>query len=140
MRGIKYQLICGFLSVGILTSGCSHKHHTQECPQEHRALSTFTVGLGNYSKEPTPSASTSNTSVASEDGLGKILGTILGFLLVGAAIKASSSYAGASPDMATSDMTEIERKAGRYLTKSGYEQYYNEHPETWTPVYIIPSE
>lgn len=132
----KYQLICKLLAVLLLVNACTvHTPQAQPPTCDNKPLSTFSVGLGPYSNETTSSTTSSSTSSSSESTFGKIVGGLLALLLVGTAIKASSDYGGG-----TSDMTEIERKAGRYLTKSEYEQYYDEHPETWTPVYVIPSE
>ena len=132
----KYQLICKLLAVLLLVNACTvHTPQAQPPTCNNNALSPFSVGLGPYSNEATSSTTSSSTPSSSESTFGKIVGGLLALLLVGAAIKASSDYGGG-----TSNMTEIEKQAGRHLTKSEYEQYYDEHPEAWTPVYVLPSK
>lgn len=134
MREIKYRLIYGLLTTGLLASACSSQtQHAQPPPREYEPLSTFSVEL--KSDEYSSSYSSSSDS---ESTWGKAIGTLLGIGLCILAIDAASDFVDENYD--TSDMTEPEKKMGRYMTRSEHKEYYNEHPETWTPVYVVPSE
>lgn len=135
MGEIKYRLIYAFLSTGLLASACSSQtQHAQPPPREYEPLSTFSVELRSDEYSSSSYASSSDSEIT----WGKAIGTLLGIGLSILAINAASDFVDENYD--TSDMTEPEKKMGHYMTKSEYKEYYNEHPETWTPVYVVPSE
>ena len=137
----KYRLICGLLVASILANACSSPTHpTQAQSQENEPFSTFAIGIGSYEKEAEVSVASSSTSPSSGsgNGFGEFLGTLLGIGLSILAMKATSDFVDKNYD--TSGWTNTERKVGRRMTKTDYEEYYREHPETWTPVYVVPSE
>ncbi len=137
----KYRLICGLLVASILLNACSSPTlPTQAQPRKTEPFSTFIIGVGSYEKEAEVSVASSSSSPPSGSGggFGEFLGTLLGIGLSILAINAASDFIDDNYD--SSDMTEPEKKMGRYMTRSEHKEYYENHPETWTPVYVIPSE
>lgn len=137
----KHRLICGLLVASILANACSSPtRSTQAQSQENEPFSTFTIGVGAYEKEAEVSVASSSSSPSSGSGggFGEFFGALLGIALSILAMKAASDFVDDNYD--TSDMTEPEKKMGRYMTRTEHEEYYREHPGTWTPVYVVPSE
>lgn len=137
----KYRLICGLLVASILTNACSSPTlPTQAQSQGNEPFSTFTIGVGSYEKEAEVSVASSSSSPSSDSGggFGEFLGTLLGIGLSILAMKAASDFVNDNYD--TSGWTDAEKKVGRQMTRTEHEEYYGEHPGTWTPVYIIPSK
>lgn len=137
----KYRLICGLLVASILANACSSPTHpTQAQSQENEPFSTFAIGIGSYEKEAEVSVDSSSTSPSSDSsgGFGELFRTLLVIGLSIFAIKAASDFVDENYD--TSGWTDAEKKVGRQMTRTEHEEYYREHPETWTPVYVLPSE
>lgn len=88
--------------------------------------------------QPYTAPSHSSSSSESGGGFGEFLGMLLGIGLNIFAMKVASDFVDENYD--TSDWTDAEKKVGRQMTRREHEKYYREHPETWTPVYVVPSE
>lgn len=156
----KYRLICGLLVAGILVNACSsHTIPAQSQSQGNEPLPTFSIGLGFYEKEAeVKEAEVSEASSCSSSGTSqdrRISGSscsssgsgsdfwegLLTFagLALGLAATAHTTFSEVEAARETGWTGEYQPEWDR-MTRSQAIEYISEHPETWTPVYVVPAE
>ena len=117
------KVFYGFLAISLLASACSSPGSN---------LNDYPT-LPRFARTHPDSTATSTTK---SGGFGETLGTLLGLGLCALTVKTALD-SGLGDSSYESNMTGPEKKMGRYMTVSEHKRYYEEHPETWTPVYPV---
>ena len=146
MRSITHRLICGMLATSLLASACSSPYSS----------SAFTLDLNNFPDTPNfagnvpapphkktetrtqtytaPSYTSSSSGSDFWEGLLAFAG--LALCVAGGTYNTFSEVESAKKTGWTGEyQPEWDR-----MTRGQAIEYINEHPETWTPVYVVPSE
>ena len=120
----------GFLAISLLASACSSPGSNLN---DYPTLPRFARTHPDSAASPT---SSTRPSAEPGGGFGEFLGKLLGFGLCALTVKTALD-SGLGDSSYESNMTGPEKKMGRYMTVSEHKRYYEEHPETWTPVYPV---